>query len=123
MLRAGIAALVLALAGLGGCSEATGPEREIVASQLYNQYCARCHGADGKPTAAAPTASSFAVAANVERLTDEGIKGVIRAGRGQMPGFGERFTDATLQVLVAYVRKLPAAKPETKASGASAPAP
>ncbi len=43
----------------------------------------------------------------MERLSDETIKGVIRAGKGQMPGFGDRFTDATLQVFAAYVRSLP----------------
>ena len=98
-------ALVLVLAA--GCSQPTGPEHEIEGKRLYDQYCARCHGADGVPTKDAPTASSFADAAFVERLSDESMKGVIRGGRGQMPGFGDRFTDATLQVMVAYVRELP----------------
>lgn len=109
------ALLALALA-LVGCNEATGPELPISGEQLYNQYCARCHGMDGVPTPAAPTASSLADPAVVERLTDEAMKGIIRGGRGQMPGFGDRFTDATLQVFVAYVRSLPAAKAEAAAA-------
>lgn len=108
MLRRRAPALV-ALA-LAGCTQTAGPELEINGEQLYNQYCARCHGVDGVPTAAAPTASSLADAAVVERLSDESMKGVIRSGRGQMPGFGDRFTEATLQVFVAYVRSLPAPK-------------
>ncbi|MEM9455257.1 MAG: cytochrome c [Myxococcota bacterium] len=99
--------VVLALIIAGGCSQPTGPEHEISGQVLFSQYCARCHGNDGVPTAAAPTASSLADARIVERLSDESIKGVIRAGKGQMPGFGETFTDATLQVLAAYVRTLP----------------
>lgn len=93
---------------LAGCTQPTGPEIDISGEQLYNQYCARCHGVDGVPTEAAPTSSSFADPGVVERLTDEAIKGVIRSGRGQMPGFGDRFTEATLQVLAAYLRSLPA---------------
>ena len=100
------AAAVFALT-VGACAQPTGPEHQISGERLFNQYCARCHGSDGVPTKDAPTASSFASAAVVERLSDETIKGVIRKGKGQMPGFGDRFTEATLQVLVAYVRTLP----------------
>ncbi len=120
MPRAGTRALfALALATLAGCSQAAGPEREIVGAQLYTQYCARCHGADGTPAATAATSPSFAVEANVARLTDEGIKGVIRAGRGTMPGFGDRFTEASLQVIVAYVRTLPGRDADGKAPAAT----
>lgn len=113
---------VLALVLAAGCSQPTGPERPIEGKRLYDQYCARCHGVGGVPTKEAPTASSFADAAFVERLSDESMKGVIRGGRGQMPGFGDRFTDATLQVMVAYVRELPA-KGAAGSGKASAPAP
>lgn len=106
MPRVGVSAL-LTIAVMGGCTQPTGPEHPIEGERLFNQYCARCHGSDGVPTAAAPTASSLADEAVVSRLSDESIKGVIRGGRGQMPGFGDQFTDATLQVLVAYVRGLP----------------
>lgn len=113
--RRASALVVLALAG---CTQPTGPELPISGEQLYNQYCARCHGVDGVPTAEAPTASSFADPVVVERLSDETMKGVIRMGRGQMPGFGDRFTDATLQVFIAYVRALPG----TATTPAAAPA-
>jgi mono/diheme cytochrome c family protein len=112
------ASALVALA-LAGCTQATGPELEISGEQLYNQYCARCHGVDGVPTEAAPTASSFADPRVVERLSDEAIKGIIRAGRGQMPGFGDRFTEATLQVFAAYVRSLPEAKTPPPATPAA----
>lgn len=111
---------LLALTLAGGCAQPTGPEHEISGQVLFNQYCARCHGNDGVPTPAAPTASSFADAAVVDRISDESMKGVIRAGKGQMPGFGDTFTEATLQVLVAYVRSLPGGG--AKGGGAEAPA-
>lgn len=112
------ACTLLALA-LAGCTQPTGPELPISGEQLYNQYCARCHGVDGVPTAEAPTASSFADPAVAQRLSDEGIKGVIRMGRGQMPGFGDRFTEATLQVFAAYVRNLARAGAESPAAPAA----
>lgn len=112
------ASALVALA-LAGCTQPTGPELPISGEQLYNQYCARCHGVDGVPTAEAPTASSFADPAVVERLSDETMKGVIRMGRGQMPGFGDRFTEATLQVFMAYVRSLPGGKAEPPAAPAA----
>ncbi|MEM7157377.1 MAG: cytochrome c [Myxococcota bacterium] len=105
---------------LAGCAQPTGPEQSIEGERLFNQYCARCHGTDGVPTKEAPTASSFAVAANIEKLSDETIKGVIRGGKGQMPGFGDRFTEATLQVFTAYVRSLPG---KTESESAAQPAP
>jgi mono/diheme cytochrome c family protein len=113
-------ACILVVLALAGCTQPAGPELPISGEQLYNQYCARCHGVDGVPTPEAPTASSLADRAVVERMSDETMKGVIRAGRGQMPGFGERFTDATLQVFVAYVRSLP---PATDAQGKAPPQP
>jgi mono/diheme cytochrome c family protein len=112
-------ACTLVALALAGCTQATGPELVISGEQLYNQYCARCHGVDGVPTKEAPTSSSFADPAVVEALSDETMKGVIRAGRGQMPGFGDRFTDVTLQVFVAYVRSLPKAPAEAPAAPAA----
>lgn len=124
MLRCAVALLVLACPLLAGCKEATGPEREISGKQLYDQYCARCHGLDGSGIGddegrqAKPLNDPRVMA----QLSDEAIKGVIMAGRpggpGQpplMPAFGDVFTEARLMVLVAYVRSL--SQPETKAPG------
>ncbi len=104
MLRSAVVgALVIAAA----CGEATGPEREISGQQLYEQYCARCHGADGRPTPEQPQARNLADRRIVDALSDEAIFMIVQRGREPgMPAFGDQFTEASLSVLVAYVRSL-----------------
>jgi mono/diheme cytochrome c family protein len=111
-----------ALTAATGCESATGPRKEISGEVLYNQYCARCHGPGGEPVV--PGAPNFADPNVMAGLSDMGMKGIIRKGVearrnpatgdviGEgMPGFDEQFTDATLMVLVAYVRGFTGATP------------
>jgi len=102
---------------MAGCSETTGPEREISGQQLYEQYCARCHGVTGRPETPQTQVRDLSDARIVDTLSDEAIKGIVRGGipRGcggpnapacQMPAFRDHFTDGALLVLVAYVRSL-----------------
>jgi mono/diheme cytochrome c family protein len=103
-LRTAALACVLALQA---CGEATGPEREISGEQIYNQYCARCHGSDGYPVPEMKQARVLADRRVIDAMTDEAIKMAIQRGKGeQMPAFGDVFTEASLLVLVAYVRSL-----------------
>lgn len=102
------AALALALAGTAGCSNPTGPETPIEGEQLFNQYCARCHGTDGAGVKEVPAALHRLSDPNVMRAkSDEAILQTIKRGKPPgMPGFGEEFTDAKLMVIAAYVRTL-----------------
>ncbi len=103
----GVVVLGVALVG-AGCGDPTGPEREISGEQLYNQYCARCHGVDGRGVSSQPAARDrLSDPRIVGMMSDEYISGVIRGGKPpNMPAFRGEFTDATLMVLVAYVRSL-----------------
>ncbi len=102
--------LVAATASLGatvGCSEVAGPERELSGERLYETHCARCHGPDGKGTAAVPGAKDLSNTAYMESLTDERIRATIKRGKPpNMPSFGEQFMEPSMKVLVAYVRSL-----------------
>lgn len=93
-----------------GCNETTGPEHELSGQQLYEQYCARCHGSTGRPD---PNDTTMKVQPRdlsdrriVDSLSDEAIKGIVRQGSPNMPEFREQFTEGALLVLVAYVRSL-----------------
>lgn len=92
----------------GGCKDPSGPETEIRGKQLYDQYCARCHAADGSGVAEQPaTRDRLNNPIVMKGKNDEQILGVIRAGKPPgMPGFSKEFTDAKLMVLTAYVRTL-----------------
>lgn len=83
--------------------------------QIYERQCARCHGLDGRPTKASPTARDLTNRGYVDGLGDKQIRAAIMAGRpigaapGQpntMPAFGNQFSEPELKVLVGYVRSL-----------------
>lgn len=78
------------------------------ASTLYAKNCATCHGKDG---AAKTFKSKFKHAQDLtdakwqESATDEHVFNSIQNGRGKMPAFGKKFSEAEINALVAYVRK------------------
>jgi mono/diheme cytochrome c family protein len=76
------------------------------AAALYKSKCAMCHGptgagdtAMGKKLALKPLASP-----EVQKNTDAKLLEVITKGRGKMPMFGGKLTDAQIKQLVAVVR-------------------
>ena len=97
-----------------GCTNAAGPERELTGKQIYERYCARCHGVDGRPTKAAPTARDLSNRAYIDELGDKRIRMVIMQGRPpaapdqppMMPAFGNQFSEPEFKLLVGYVRSL-----------------
>lgn len=83
--------------------------------QIYNRQCARCHGFDGRPTKASPTARDLTNRSYIDSLGDRGIREAIMVGRppmtapGQtqmMPAFGNQFSEPELLLLVGFVRSL-----------------
>ena len=100
--------------GLGGCSNAAGPEQPMSGEQLYNRQCARCHGVDGRPTKAAPTARDLTNRSYIDSLGNKSIRAAIMAGRPVgapadqqvMPAFGNQFSEPELELLIGHVRSL-----------------
>jgi len=104
-------ALLLCALGLAGCpaapgkpapgSEAKRPDQIVDFATLYKENCSACHGDQGQMGAAIslanPTYLSFAGAANLERITANGVPGTM------MPGFstqaGGMLTSRQIQVL------------------------
>ena len=75
----------------------------------FKKNCALCHGADGTgntPTGKALQAKDLKLA-DVQKQSDDALKGVITNGHGKMPAFGAKLTPETIQSLVAYIRHLP----------------
>lgn len=105
----------LSLVSAAACSNVAGPEQAMSGKQIYERQCARCHGLEGRPTKAAPTARDLSNRSYIESLDDKQIRMAIMQGRpamvppgGQkmMPAFGNQFSAPELEVLIGYVRSL-----------------
>ncbi len=77
---------------------------EIDAGALYSKSCAKCHGANGGGTSM--RGRNLSDAKWQEKVSDERIFNSIANGRERMPAFGKKYSDAEIEALVAYVRKL-----------------
>jgi len=86
--------------------EATGDPAEVearAATSLFASMCAECHGADGR--GAAPGTPDL-TAAEVRGHTDQALAETLSAGRGLMPGFGDRLSPSGIDAMVRHVRRL-----------------
>jgi mono/diheme cytochrome c family protein len=79
------------------------------ASVLFEKKCATCHGKDGQ---AQTFKAKFDHARNLtdakwqSEVSDERLFNSISNGKGKMPAWGKKFSEAQINSLVAYVRKL-----------------
>jgi cytochrome c6 len=75
---------------------------------LYKAKCAMCHGADG--LAATPVGKTMKVlsfkAPAMVSATDAQFIASTKNGKGKMPAYKEKLTDAQIKDVVAYIRTL-----------------
>jgi mono/diheme cytochrome c family protein len=79
------------------------------AAELYARHCASCHGRDGRAQgfkARAKGTRNLTDREWQERVSDERIFNAINNGKGRMPGFGKKLSEAEVDSLVKYVRGL-----------------
>lgn len=82
---------------------------ERTATALYAKHCASCHGKDGRSKT---LKAKFNKARNLtesgwqEAVSDERIYNSITNGRGKMPGFAKKMSEAEIDALVLLVRGL-----------------
>jgi mono/diheme cytochrome c family protein/uncharacterized membrane protein len=92
------------------------------AAKLFQQHCAKCHGADGTGSPARgidPKIPDFTAASWQAQRSDAQLLVSIRDGKGStMPGFGTKLKEEQVRGLVAHVR----AFAPTKAAPKDAPA-
>lgn len=82
--------------------------------QIYDQYCARCHGTDGKAETRmgkSMGARNFTDKTWQNDTKDEDILETIKEGNGAMPSFKNKLTEDKVKSLVGRIRKF---KPEEK---------
>jgi len=84
-------------------------QKDIDASVLFEKHCDTCHGKDGQ---AKTFKAKFNHARNLtdakwqSEVTDERLFNSICNGKGKMPAWRKKLTEAQIKSLVAYVRKL-----------------
>ena len=84
-------------------------ESQRTATALYAKHCATCHGKDGR---AKTFKAKFNKARNLtepgwqEAVSDERIYNSLTNGRGKMPAFAKKMSEAEINSLVLLVRGL-----------------
>ena len=70
----------------------------------YKAKCAMCHGADGAGKAAMGTKDLGS--ADIQKMSDADLTAAITNGKGKMPAYKGKLTDAQVSDLVKYIRSL-----------------
>lgn len=90
-------------------SESSAMPEDIDASRLYEKKCAECHGKDGRAKSFRGKHSHARDLTDAEwqqRVSDERIYNSISSGKGKMPAFGKKLSEAEISSLAKYVRGL-----------------
>ncbi len=73
------------------------------AAATFKSKCAMCHGADGK---GGKMGTRDFASAEVKAETDAQLTEIITKGKGKMPSYTGKLSDADIKGLVAYIRSL-----------------
>jgi cytochrome c6 len=73
------------------------------AADVYKSKCAACHGADGSKSMMGSKPLS---GADVQGMSDAQLNDAITNGKGKMPAYKGKLTDAQIKDLVSYIRTL-----------------
>ena len=110
--------VIIAATVFGLALSAAGSAQAADAKQVFDFYCAQCHGVNGdgkgvnvgKDFATDPR--NFTIAADMEKRSDEDIRGVIKDGGPSisksplMPPWGATLSAAEVDGLLAHIRQL-----------------
>jgi mono/diheme cytochrome c family protein len=79
------------------------------AKTTFDAKCAKCHGKDGRAKGLISKAKGIRNLTDAkwqEDVSDERLFNSISNGRGKMPSFKKKLSEADIDALVAYVRRL-----------------
>lgn len=99
----GTAAMILLAAATAVCVSA-----QSDGAAIYKSQCQMCHGPDG--TAATPIGQvmkipSFRTPESM-KASDASYAAITKDGKGKMPGFSGKLSDARIREVVSYIRTL-----------------
>ena len=96
-----VLAVVMSLAGAVSFAQSGG-------EATYKAKCAMCHGADGlgaTPAGKAMGTKSFA-SPELVKASDADLIAVTKSGKGKMPAYAAKLSDAQIKDVIAYIRTL-----------------
>jgi cytochrome c6 len=79
------------------------------ANTTFDARCAKCHGKDGRAKGLLSKAKGIRNLTDAkwqDDVSDERLFNSISNGRGKMPAFKKKLSEADINALVAYVRRL-----------------
>lgn len=86
----------------------TGRKGAAKVESVYQQNCARCHGADGRGETKLGQlygTPNLTEATLHVRFSNKELSAIISSGQGGMPGFKKNLSKAEIAALVTYVRR------------------
>ena len=76
-------------------------------ADIYKSKCAMCHGADGMASGPAGKAMNVSpITAPAYKASEADLIAATKAGKGKMPAFAGKLTDAQIKDVIAYMRTL-----------------
>ncbi|WP_263408227.1 c-type cytochrome [Terriglobus tenax] len=83
-------------------------ESQAKAKKMYGYDCAMCHGAtgDGKGDIPMKSIKDLTDPASLKDISDSDLYTLIKSGKGDMPGEGDRLKENDLWNMVIYVKSL-----------------
>ena len=84
-------------------------ESAVGAAELFSRNCAKCHGKEGRAKgfkAKTTGTRNLTDPQWQDRVSDERIFNSINNGKGRMPAFGKKLSEAEIESLAQYVRGL-----------------
>jgi len=99
--------MTIASAGFAMALATTAVLAQGSGADTYKGKCAMCHGQDGMASGPAGKAMNVpAVTAPAFKAPDADLIAVTKSGKGKMPAYAGKLTDAQIKDAIAYLRTL-----------------
>jgi cytochrome c6 len=99
--------LTIAAASLLAVSLAPSALAQGAGAATYKAKCQMCHGADGQPTPAGKSMKAMPFnSPELKKASTASLIASVTKGKGKMPAYAGKLTDAQIKEVVEYVRTL-----------------
>jgi mono/diheme cytochrome c family protein len=98
----------LALIGIMAGSAVTAVLAQDSGADTYKSKCAMCHAADGSGSTTAGKAMKVVPFSSPDliKASDADLIAATKNGKGKMPAYASKLTDAQIKDVIAYIRTL-----------------